>query len=250
MNKLKSKWIYKSTAIYALVLTALAFKRNSGFYSWWDLGLIIDVLNNSIKGMLFYSNEFRMYTTTHLNPLMTLLFPFHYIFQSTYIILLLYCIVIASTAFFIYKTAKLYLDENKSRILTIGFMIIPTVWRTALEDFQPIALGLPVLAYLMYKTLKEEFDYKFYIGIMLFLFAQENAALVLIFIGIYMLIKRHWSNGVKTILIGIIWFILAVNIILPALNGGVYANSGYVFLQMRYGYLGNSIGEIIRTIVT
>jgi len=249
--KNKSRLFFTILCLYILILTLLAFYRHYTFHSWWDLGLKIDFLNNSMFGKLFFSEEFGMnYFGAHFSPIFLLILPFYYIFSNAYTLIVIYSLSISLSVLPLFFLAKNILkNENQALMISYMFLIFPSVWMNIINDFVQFTLAMPIIISIIYFYHKKYWKW-FYSFLFLLLFIQENTSLIVIFIGLVFLLKKDFRKGLTILIIGIGYFILTINILIPLLNQGFGGTTEYAFFSERFGYLGNDLVSIVSNIIT
>ena len=112
-------------------------------------------------------------------------------------------------------------------------------------DFHPSALA-PTLLLLAFYALERERWGWFALWAGLAMACQEDIALVVAMMGLYAgIIRRHWRAGAVAVAVSVVWFGVAVGVILP-----YFDRADASPFASRYGYLGESPLEMALTFVT
>lgn len=199
-------------------------------YSHFQLG------PNSVRGVSTLMAD-------HFEPIMFLFSPFYWLFGS-------YSLLILQIAFSIFGGLGVYLlvkKETESKKLALTATTIYYLFfglLTALSfDYHNNTIATTLIPWLFY-SLRTKHIKSYYLTLLIFLFCKENIALISLFLGISILIfeqgkmKKH---GVATIIISIIYFFIALQII-ELLNHGQYQHWPYTAL-------GNSPIEAAKNII-
>jgi len=255
MNKCKlPNFIVLIVIIYVLIFSTLSIVRHELFYTGWDLGLCEQIIWNTKEGNFFYSNEYNMnFLGHHFNLVFLLLMPVYYLLPYTHTLLILQTVAIATGAVIIFfLTKKVTNNKQTSKIMSIIYIMNPLLWHMNLADFHPIILFIPLFLIMILYLEKNELK-KYWFFLFLTLLVKENVSLIIVFLGIFIYFFKKKTVGLKTILIGICWFIITINIIMPYLNSehsNLEIKGEYDFFKDRYYYLGENIIEIGKTILT
>lgn len=181
----------------------------------------------------------------HFEPIMALISPIFWIWDDIKMLLLVQALVVCLGAWPIYAIAK---EKLKSRFagLAIGIAYLSFIGvQTAIEfDFHPLVFLAPILAFLYYFLEKKKYLWV-YIFTALALLCKEVASLYIFFFGIYaFFVKKEKKAGLIMMGLGVLWFILVINVIIPYGFGRVYGH------MSAYDALGDSAGGIIKTMIT
>jgi len=252
MDKKKIMIIF--VCVYIVLFTFLSIHRHNIYRSSWDLGVSEQIFWNIHEGRFFYSDEFRInYLGNHSNIFYIFIIPLYHLFPETFTLLFLQSLAIGFSGWIIFNFGNIFFKKTLIPfILGLMFLINPILWHVNLEDFHPIIFAIPIFLATIYFMEKENWSWYWFFLITLLL-VQENVSLVIVFLGVYIFLFKNKSVGIKTFSIGIIWFLLIINIVSPILNTGAYTSESegkYLYYTMRYSYLGNNVFEIIHTIIT
>ena len=261
--------LYISILLYTLVLSWFAILRHYAFMSTgWDLGIYEQTLWSTAKtGRLFwYTPEIVINPSCnlfgiHFSPILFLVLPVYAVFQATETLLVLQVFFLALGAVPLYK---LVIYERRSHKQALVFALIylayPPIYGVAFFDFHVQAF-LPFLFFFAFYYFKKEEWSEYFLFIILSLMVIEFVPLIIIFFGLYGLcvnrkkvfdlirapnFKKFLLNkGIFfssiTIILGLVWFIVARNIILginpsapPHPNWKVFGDpvhnlSGFIF---------------------
>ena len=216
-----------------------------------DLGMFNHAIYNFSR---FEANTFTLsvhgnelnYFGDHFSPITALLSPLYYLFGSyTLLIVQIGAILLGGVG--IYRIAD-YKLENKglSLLILIHFFSVWAITSALSFDFHTNVTGAMLVPWLVYFWMQNKFTNTF-LTIILIWICKENMALWTTFIGLGFWIggkvlnpNKNWKFDAILFLSSFLYFILVMKIIMPAFQG----NSEITQLA-KYGYMGNSIGEII-----
>lgn len=148
-----------------------------------------------------------------------------------------------------YPVARLAMDagltQRQSLAIAGAYLMYPFVLTASLFDFHPETLAVPALLMAVLAA-REDRRIAFCIWIAIALLCKEIIALTVAMMGLWLLLfERRKFFGTTALVAGAIWFVVALKVIVPAFSeGGNPSGMDY------YSYLGNSIGQIIWTMIT
>ncbi len=218
----------------------------------WDMGIFDQAFWNTIHGRIMQTSlaEIPNHLGIHMNPFLFFLVPFYALFPSPYTLLLIQTVMLGLGAWPLYLLAQKLLNKPWPLIVAAGYLLYSPLHWINNFDFHPIAFLIPLLLAAFYFLHIKNWLWS---GIFLALAAsvQEDAIPVVLFVGLFLLIKQSgektaWLNaqrkfGLAVIFISIFYFLLATQIIMPALGGGLLRVD-------RYANLGNTPAEIIQNV--
>jgi uncharacterized membrane protein len=124
------------------------------------------------------------------------------------------------------------------------YLLAPTVEAANLSDFHVVAMSPTFLLAAFYFLERRQPWWTLWFAL-LALLCREEIALLVTMLGLYVvLFRRRWVLGAALTAVGIGWFVLCVNVILPHFNG----LSGSAFL-VRYQHFGHSLAEIAHNLL-
>lgn len=255
--------------LYALILFGgLTFK-----YVHWGQGYDqIDYQQsiwNTTQGRFLEISHYRH--TDHLwgmdfIPAIVLLVPFYALFPSALTLNFFQAVFMALGAWPVYNIAR---DRfNNSRLAGIGwaaiYLLYPSLWFVTMSaPWQPRTLAIPALLGAFYMLQQRRWAWCMAL-LALALTTRTDASLVVCMFGILAgLWRMGWRWVLPPLLLGLTWFYVSTSVIVPAFYRDDYQPQAGAIGQSYdetwpgtspqlayYSHLGNSTGEIVRTIVT
>lgn len=139
------------------------------------------------------------------------------------------------------------LKEKASIALAVVYLLYPLVFNLSMADFHPEVLAVPAMLQAVYAARSSQ-RWWFGICIVLILSCKAALALTVIAMGIWLLgfERRQWY-GVSAIVVGIVWFVMATQWVIPTFGGAAASLDRHAF---RYAYLGNSLPDMVRNVVS
>lgn len=241
--------------LYLVIFGVITSLRHHNFQTQtWDLAAFDQSFWNAAHGRGLVNNleQVRNHLGLHMSPLLFALVPGYALFDSPYFLLIIQTLALAIGAWPLYLLAQKVLGKNGPWALLIAgaYLLYPGLQWTNMYDFHEAAFFVPLLLSAIYFLEVKKWGWAT-LFLILSAGVKEDAILMVIFVGIYLIVRRAtyseprrtkdgslsswWTTerkiGITTVILALIYFILAVKIIMPALGGGVlrfdrYANLG------------------------
>lgn len=122
-------------------------------------------------------------------------------------------------------------------------MLYPSLLRTVAFDFHEVAFAIPLIAWSIY-FIEEKHWRSYAVAVFLLLMVKENMGMVVVFIGVYLLLKRYYRYAIATAIAGISWFFIATKVLIP-----YFAGPGKVFNYWTYDSFGPNLPTALLSIV-
>lgn len=246
--------------LYIFVFGVITALRHYNFQTQtWDLAAFVQSFWNAAngRGLINSLEQVPNHLGLHFSPFLFLLVPGYVIFQSPYFLLFIQTVAIALGAWPLYLLAKQKLSSSLSLVIVGVYLLYAGLQWANMYDFHEITFFIPLMIAALYFIEVRRFGWA---ALFLALSAgvKEDAILAVLFVGIYLLFKKsndkiQISNklqiskskyfGIAIILISLFYFILAVQVIMPSLGGGVLRFD-------RYAHLGETPVEAVKNIAT
>lgn len=251
---------YHTLLFLIIALHFLLFFLTGLFRHWGNLTSINDlgVFDQAVWGMInaesflntILLNEKINWIAVHFHPVLLIFIPFYLLISSPIWFILTQALALSLTAWPIYILGRRIFNSEKTAMLwAVIYLVNPFVLNAAAWDFHPITLAVPFVALGMLAVKSKNFKLMFF-SILVILLCKEHLGIMAVGFGILWWIRnRQWKLGMVLILIGIIHFYVVLKIIMPAISPTgqhVMVSEGLGQLS-RYAWLGQSIGDIIRT---
>ncbi len=135
------------------------------------------------------------------------------------------------------------LKEFQSIALASSYILYPLIFNVNLFDFHPEVIALPALLSAILAAQLNQVSW-FCAAISLILGCKAVLSLTVAAMGLWLFVfEKRRLCGAIAILLGIAWFIITTQLIIPVFSGSEAAAVG------RYSYLGNSVIEIAQNIL-
>lgn len=225
---------------------------------WFD-----NVLYNTVHGHPFVvaPNHYTIPTTYekinhfshHNQPILLLFIPIYAISPSVFTITILQVSGLGLAAIPLYRFAMSYVSARTATVVVIAYLINPIVFWNA-KSFHPVAF-LPLVGFSLLYFYRVDSPGWFLTCLVLALSLKETTPIFLAPLALYLAYDAshlappthpsdHLQKYVAPLFVGsVLWFFLSFDVVIPH-----FSSVGYTFTS-RYAYLGNSLSEILRTLM-
>jgi uncharacterized membrane protein len=178
---------------YGVILSGTTVLRHRAFMTAaWDLGIFTQSLWTTLNANRFFYHTCELFINpsgsffgVHFSPILFLVLPLYWLFQTSETLLVLQSFVLAFAAVPLYKLAK---DNAGGRGVGMAFvfayLFYPATHAVNLYDFHVQAF-LPLFFFsVIYYATKEKWS-RYFLFVFFSLMCDEHAVIIMIFIGIY-----------------------------------------------------------------
>jgi len=233
----KKKFIYVFIFIYFILFLTLSVLKHESFNSTgFDLGEYEQQIWGLSKGKLIFDTVQGTWVFgDHFDIILLLIVPFYWIYSSPITLLVIQTMAISLGALGVYLISKLKLkNEAASLILSIAYLLNPSVHYINLFDFHPIAFAIPFILFAFY--FMEKGDYKKSVFFLILLaMTKEHLPLYLTTFGVYLFLSHKKRKlGLTLAITGILWFVTAIWIMPYVFSKGAH---GFLYFQRYFGQI-------------
>ncbi len=259
-RRLVDRLILLLVLVYSGVFVTLAVLKEYSFNgTGFDLAQYDQLIWNSLHGNLLQNTllpDAPFFLGKSFAPILLALIPLYAVWADPNLLLVVTTVAVSVTAFPLYWQARKTLGVEVALALVCAYFLSPVVEYLNLAQFYEITLTTPLLGFALFLLLRHHYR-GFLVCLALALLVKEEIAFVTIFIGLFVLvIQRRRSLGIGLTIFGIVWAVILLEVIIPALRGGEFGKSFYYFGRggpieaSRYDYLGANLSEILTTVLT
>lgn len=241
---------------YIAIFTLITFtKLNKFLHGLCDLGMFTHVMWNTINGNLLYFQVYGKginFLGEHMSPILLVLVPFYWLYPDPKTLLFIQTVLISLGAIPIYLIAMNLLKERfASLCFVIAYLYYPFTGRVNLFEFHEICFVIPFLLFCFYFLQRRNYKL-YYLFIILSLSVKEEITIATFMIGLFaFLAMKERKLGVITMIISVMWAVVAIKILIPFFRGGEeyshikrYATQGESFLQIIQYYLTHPVSTL------
>ena len=237
---------------YAASFSALSLLQHAAFHTHaFDLGLHQQAAWSALHGeglrytlFLAWHPQLTSLLGDHVNLILfpiSLLYFFH---DGPETLLVVQALIVGSAAIPLFGLARRLLGSAGLGVAFAAvFLLHPAIHGANLYDFHAV---LPAAAFVVWAFYLAEAGsrYGLAVVVVLALSCQENTALVVALLGVWMYLRGRRRAGPLVFLAGVGWFAVCFFWILPAFNPGTGSNH-----FTRYAHLGATWAEVARNLV-
>lgn len=243
--------VRREPALFVLVsLTAVAYStfsvlrhRHYGSFAF-DLGIFDQAI--------WHYSRFELPETTivglptflgdHLHPILLVLVPLYWVWADPDALLIAQGVLLAASIVPIFQFAESRIGRLPAHLLAAGYALYWAVHSAVAFDFHEIAFA-PLLIALTIRAVDRERWPRFFVLVFGLLLVKENMAVLVAFLGLYLIALRHYRQGAITAAAGVAWFLVATKLIIPFFAGG------RAFRHWTYTEFGGDVFSSIATIL-
>jgi uncharacterized membrane protein len=218
-----------AAAAAAAYATASIFRHSRFASNAHDLG----IFDQSVWGWSRFAPEMDntvrntpMVFIDHFQPILALLAPVYWLWSDPRALLVVQSAALAAASVPLALWARRELGSGAALALQVTYLGFWAVLAGNLFDFHDIALAAPALAVALY-GLVERRDGLLVGGALAAALTREDMALTVAALGLVAVIRGRRRLGAAIAAASIAWFVLAVNVVIPALSGDEYEHWGY-----------------------
>jgi uncharacterized membrane protein len=240
------KTVIWMTGVSAVVLFGCSSLRHTLFQSgFFDLGIYDQVVYLMSQGQppissLLGFHHLGNHAAWAVYPLALL----YKIYPSAYWLLAVQAISLSLGAIPTYYLAlQAGLKQNQAVTMSLVYLLYPLVFNVNLFEFHPEVMALPVFLAVVLAARLDKIVW-FCVGTIFILGCKAVLSLTVAAMGLWLLLfEKRRIYGIFAVIVGISWFAIATQLIIPAFS------SNEVAAIERYSYLGNSVTEIVRNLL-
>jgi uncharacterized membrane protein len=224
------KFILFIIGIYLVIFSVISVNRYWQYQTFYiDFGIYDDaiwkiahfkapIVDKGLNGRLNLGD--------HFTPGMYLLAPIYWVTDSQEAMFVAQVLAVCIAAWIAYLLIK---SRTSNRFvqtaLIVSFLGFVGMQNALITEMHEITFAVLPLMLVIWSIEKKKWK-QYFIYLLLFLSFKENMAGIVIGLGIYLLIrfkKQYLTQAIASIVIGFTWGALTTMVVIPALNGGVYA---------------------------
>ena len=249
--------------IFVIVYGGLSIARHASFRTLaLDLGTVDQAMWNTSRGRLLEYTPLPV-TFDEANPdlspdsrlvsgrLELIFLPlslFYWLWADSRFLIALQVILLAGGAIPLYHLARAKLGDGAASLtITLAYLLYFPLHYIILSGFNASALMVPFILWAWLAAEQGRWR-NYYLAIGIALFCAVDAALVLIGMGVYFLLKgtggspsgRYRLHGMVTLLLGVVWIALDLGLVLPWAKE-LYGSADQALLLERYGGFGRDV---------
>ena len=219
----EKRWLSIYFVCCSASLSLFSSLRHAWFQSnAWDLGIFDQAIYLISQGQTPISTFLNFHILG--DHAAFVLYPIGLIYRaipSTYLLLVMQSIAIASCIFPLHKFANSKRLNPRSKKITISFfMLFPIIFNLSIFDFHPEAIAMPILTSLACELEQKDIrPGKVILLAFLSLTCKITISILIVGFGARELLKNRKTIGSLLMILGTAWFALASKLIIPFYGG-------------------------------
>jgi uncharacterized membrane protein len=231
---------------YVVVFGTLTWAQQSNYGTFgFDMGIYdqgIWLLSRfrvpfvTVRGLNYFGH--------HVNPVTLLLVPAYWLGAGPHLLYLVETVWMAAGAVPVWLLARDRLADPWAAVALAGaYLLYPSLEWVNWWHFHPDALIIAPLLGAYWLAVRGRWGW-FAVAVGVALACKEDAALAVLALGGLLVVRGERRAGLATAAAGVVWFVLAVKLVIPAANGG-----GGPFYQDFFPGFGDSVTAIAYNVV-
>jgi uncharacterized membrane protein len=224
-----------------------------------DLGIMDQALWTTVHGQLLHQTICNVVSDTncagpagimrfaiHFEPIMLLISLLYLICPDPRTLLVFQTIVVALGAYPAFLLARRRLRHPLLAVAAaLLYLLYPAQQQATTNDFHAVTLTATFLLWMIYWMYTQRTAWMFVFAL-LAVACKEEISLVIVMLGLWSTILQHrWRSGLVLVVGGLLWFFLAVSVIMPH-----FSPTGRPLLIERFSELGSGPVQVLLTIVS
>jgi uncharacterized membrane protein len=165
----------------------------------------------------------------HFSPILIGLAPLYWLWPDPRMLLIAQGVLIAASIVPVFLFAEPRLGRPGAYLLAVAYSLFWGISAAVGYQFHELAFS-PLLIALCILFADRRNWTAYFISLSALLLVKENMAVLAVFIGLWLISGREVRRGAITIGVGVVWYFLAVNVLLPAFAGHDYTHWTYTAL--------------------
>ncbi len=242
-----------AVSVFYVVLFSLLsiYKHETYASSRFDLGNMDQAVWNSAQGRILEATDEQGEITSrlknHADFLLLAFVPLYWISPSPYWLLIGQAATVGLGAIPLYWLARRFLGRDwPAAIIAVAYLFNYGLQAANLFDFHAQMMAGTFLLFAFHYMLERR-PFLFVLFAALAALTKEEIVLLVAMMGLYALfVERRPRWGVPIVVAGVAYFLLAMQVIIPAFNVGDTSQ----LVEGRYAAFGGSMGGVVRTTIT
>ena len=220
------------TALFALAYALYAVWEHNHFQTDFDLAI-------ADQAVWHYAHFQTPEITTinppvnmlgdHFSPILIGVTPLYWLWSDPRMLLIAQAAAIAASIVPVFLFAQPRMGRTGAYFLAAAYGLFWGISAAVGYQFHELAFSPLLIALCILFADRRQWT-AYFVSLGALLLVKENMAVLAIFIGLWLISGREFRRGAITIGVGIVWYFLAVNVLLPAIAGHDYTHWTYTAL--------------------
>jgi uncharacterized membrane protein len=162
----------------------------------------------------------------HFSPILIALTPLYWLWSDPEMLLFAQAALIAASIVPVFLYARPRMGRVGAYLLAAAYALFWGISAGVGYQFHELAFSPLLIALCILFADRRQWT-AFFVSLGALLLVKENMAVLAIFLGLWLISGREVRRGAITVGIGLAWYFLAVNVLLPAFAGHAYTHWTY-----------------------
>src|SRR6266508_3612969 len=154
----------------------------------------------------------------HFSPILIALAPLYWIWSDPRMLLIAQALLIAASIVPVFLFARPRMGRFGAYLLSAAYTLFWGISAAVGYQFHELAFSPLLIALCILFADRRQWA-AFFISLAALLLVKENMSVLAVFIGLWLISGREYRLGAITVGIGVAWYVLALNVLLPAFAG-------------------------------
>jgi uncharacterized membrane protein len=155
----------------------------------------------------------------HFSPILILLAPLYWVWSDPQMLLLVQAGLIGASIVPVFLFAQPRLGRAGAYLLAAAYALFWGISAAVGYQFHEVAFAPLLIALCILFADRRQWT-AFFISLGALLLVKESMSILVVFIGLWLLSSRELRLGTITVGVGIAWYLLTVDLVIPAFAGG------------------------------
>ena len=163
----------------------------------------------------------------HFNPILMVLAPFYWLWPSAATLLVAQAVLLAVAGIPIYLWAVQRIGHVAGLAFLGSYLLFWGVLAGVVFDFHHVVFAVPAISTALYATLNKQ-NRLLWASVAVAMLTREDVALTAIALGLFIAVfQRRWLVGAAMAIANGVWFVLLLDVVMPAVGGVPYQHWTY-----------------------
>ena len=166
----------------------------------------------------------------HFNPILATLGPLYWVWNDAQVLLVAQAAIIAASSLPLYAWSAPRLGWLSALCIQAAYLLFWGVLAGIVFDFHHVVFAVFGVSLAIYGV-RARRDRLLWAAVAITLLTREDVALVTATLGVYLVVlERRWITGSVLSVVSVVWFVVAVRLVIPAIRQAPYGHWEYAAL--------------------
>jgi uncharacterized membrane protein len=162
----------------------------------------------------------------HFSPILIALSPLYWLWSDPRMLLIAQGALVAASIVPVFLFAQPRMGRVGAYLLAVAYALFWGISAAVGYQFHELAFSPLLIALCILFADRRQWT-AYFVALVALLLVKENMSVLAIFIGLWLISGREFRRGAITVGVGLAWYFLAVNVLLPAFAGHDYTHWTY-----------------------